>query len=403
MSRIILFLIAITIFSCTPAKESNGIRISEIQAPSTGHAEVPRLFSSAAGDVYMSWIEQDEDFSYLKYSILQGNQWSNPVKISEGDNWFVNWADFPSIIAGDGYLTAHWLQKRDQGTYDYDVQISTSTNGVNWSESFIPHKDELSAEHGFVSMLPMENGQFFATWLDGRNTKSEGNDHGNMEHSGAMTLRAGIFDIEGNTLNEWELDDRTCDCCQTTAVMTKEGPMVIYRDRSMSEVRDIYSTKLVAGKWTEPNPVAIDLWEIAGCPVNGPAAAISNDVIGVAHFSAAGNTPRVSLSLSYDNGDSFEKSITIAEGNTLGRVGISALKDERFAVSWLKTEGDLTLIMLSQYDLKGNLIGEYELSKTGASRASGFPVITEYQDQIIAAWTLEGEHSIIKTASLNLD
>ena len=72
----------------------------------------------------------------------------------------------------------------------------------------------------------------FATWLDGRNTKTSGHDHSQMEHSGAMTLRAGVFDSNGSTIDEWELDNMTCDCCQTAAAMTPNGPVVVYRDRS---------------------------------------------------------------------------------------------------------------------------------------------------------------------------
>ena len=36
------------------------------------------------------------------------------------------------------------------------------------------------------------------------------------------------------------LDARACDCCQTDAAMTSAGPVVVYRNRTEEEIRDIY-------------------------------------------------------------------------------------------------------------------------------------------------------------------
>jgi len=398
MRDLLFFTILIAFFSCQNTGEQLSIDISVINAPSSGHAEVPRLTTSDNGKVYMSWIEQDGENAELKYAELDGNTWSAPKLISKGNNWFVNWADFPSIIAGGDYLVAHWLQKRDQGTYDYDIHISTSQNGEDWSKSFIPHKDGISAEHGFVSMLPMKEKRFFATWLDGRNTKSTGHDP--KGHNGAMSLRAGIFDIDGNTIHEWELDEMTCDCCQTGAVMGPKGPIVVYRDRSENEIRDIYVTRLVENQWTSPRPVSVDLWQIAGCPVNGPAIAANSSAIAVAHFDAAGNTPKVKLSLSDDGGESFKPSIAIAEGNTIGRLGITSLSDNTFIVSWVRSIGGNATIMLSRYAINGDLIQEYEIGQTSAERASGFPVITSKGTEVVMAWTESDELNEVKTAKI---
>ena len=78
-------------------------------------------------------------------------------------------------MANGDQMAAHWLQKSDLGTYDYDVHMAMSSNGgTDWKEPFIVHNDGIAAEHGFASMLPMANGQNFITWLDGRYTKTEG-------------------------------------------------------------------------------------------------------------------------------------------------------------------------------------------------------------------------------------
>ena len=45
----------------------------------------------------------------------------------------------------------------------------------------------------------------------------------------------------------------------------------VYRDRTEAEIRDIAIVRLVDGIWSDPALVSADGWEIAGCPVNGPA------------------------------------------------------------------------------------------------------------------------------------
>ncbi|MDZ7647099.1 MAG: hypothetical protein U5K54_07905 [Cytophagales bacterium] len=117
------------------------------------------------------------------------------------------------------------------------MALVKSADGKEWSKPFLLNTDNKEAEHGFVTILPYGD-NFFVTWLDGRNTvmeNMEGDHHDG--HQGAMSLRAAIIDPNGNGLNEWELDNKTCDCCQTTAAITSNGPVVVYRDRSDEEIR----------------------------------------------------------------------------------------------------------------------------------------------------------------------
>ncbi len=60
-----------------------------------------------------------------------------------------------------------------------------------------------------------------------------------------MTIRGAIIDKQGNKSGEWELDNRVCDCCQTSTAITANGPIVVYRDRSDEEIRDISIVRLI--------------------------------------------------------------------------------------------------------------------------------------------------------------
>ena len=57
------------------------------------------------------------------------------------------------------------------------------------------------------------------------------------------------------------LDQRVCDCCQTSVAKTQDGPVAIYRDRSEEEIRDIYMVRIVIHLRPVPKPVFADNWQ----------------------------------------------------------------------------------------------------------------------------------------------
>src|SRR5688500_14242919 len=127
------------------------------------------------GRVYLSWIERLEEKRFaLRFARREGAGWSEPLTIAVGTNWFVNWADFPSLAAlPDGTLAAHWLARNGTGTYSYDVNISRSADGGRtWSAPLVPHRDGTQTEHGFVSLFPAGGARLGAVWLDGREMKN---------------------------------------------------------------------------------------------------------------------------------------------------------------------------------------------------------------------------------------
>ena len=404
MKRVTTLLILLTILlaSCNnkPAEESTTIQ--PLSSPAADGSEEPFLFTAQNGTVYLSWIERKEGIDQLRFSKLENGQWTPSELISEGDNWFVNWADYPSIMVNSEVMAAHWLQKRAEGTYDYDVRMSLSENeGAAWGESFIPHTDGVNAEHGFVSMLPMTNNRTFATWLDGRFTKSEeGHTEGGHGGAGAMTLRAAIFDKNGKAENEWELDHRVCDCCQTSAAMTTNGPIVVYRNRTEDEIRDMAIVRWENDAWSSPEIIHADDWNIAGCPVNGPSVAANGDFVAVSWFTASNEKPMVKLAVSNNAGKAFNEPIVISEETTIGRVGTTLLADNSIIVSWMETKNDGAQVMLGHYSKRGEELKRVEIAQSSTARSSGFPVVTSSGNNIYLAWTAVDETKQVKVTSV---
>ena len=399
------FLILCSIGVACSVKKSSIEQTSEIKilsSPSKSTSGEPFLFTDKDSTVYLSWIETSADKTILKFSSLQNNQWSEPMIIATGNTWFVNWADYPMIATNGKQFVAHFLDKSGEDTYAYDVKLTTSgDSGNKWTEPQVLHDDGKKVEHGFVTLIPYgEN--FFVTWLDGRNTEMEGMkemkgmDHHDGHH-GAMSLRAAVIDAKGNKIKEWELDNKTCDCCQTSAAITTNGPVVVYRDRSDKEIRDMSIVRFIDGQWSEPQTIHNDNWKIAGCPVNGPRVAWENNNLAVAWFSAATDTSQVNVIFSTDGGATFGRPIRVDEGTAIGRVDIVMIDDKSVMVSWM--EG--TIIKVAKVHSDGVKEPSIIIASSSESRSSGFPQMTKSGNQLIFAWRDDNEKNI-KVASITL-
>lgn len=400
-NNLYVLLLSVIAISCSQ-KKSDIDQIQSIRfipSPSKPNSAEPFLFTDSDSTVYLSWIEKSEEKSILKLSSLDNNQWTEAITIASGNSWFVNWADYPMIAANGQNLVAHFLDKSGESTYAYDVKLTTSANkGKTWTDPVILHDDKKQAEHGFVTLLPYGD-NFFVTWLDGRNTVMEGMegmDH-HEGHHGSMSLRAAIIDAKGNKINEWELDNKTCDCCQTTAAITSNGPIVIYRDRSDEEIRDMSIVRLIDSQWTAPKAIHNDNWKIAGCPVNGPRVASEGNNLVITWFSAATDTSRVNVIFSTDGGSTFGNAIRIDEGSAIGRVDIALIDDKSAMVSWM--EG--TMIKAAKVHADGTIEPSITIATSSKSRSSGFPQMTKSRNQLIFAWTDDNEKNI-KVATIPL-
>lgn len=386
-------MMVLLIISCNQSQQQDNPAhntVTALASPVDTASAEPYLYTDPAGTVYLSWIEKRKEQSALKYARLIDGQWSAPTVINSGSNWFVNWADYPMLAAdGQGNMVAHFLEKSEKGTYTYDVKLVSSVDsGTSWGAPRILNEDGKKAEHGFVSLVPYKE-DFFVSWLDGRNAAVEGMDHGG--HHGQMTLRGAIITTRGEKSGEWELDGRVCDCCQTSAAITSNGPVVVYRDRSTDEIRDISIVRMVNGQWTAPRPVFSDNWKIAGCPVNGPRIDALGNHVAVGWFtSPMEGKGQVSVALSHDGGASFGAPIRIEEGKAIGRVDVLMIDEKTAMVSWM--EG--STIKVTRVHADGTKEPSITVAASSEARSSGFPQMTRSGNHLIFAWTDANEKTI---------
>ncbi|WP_425392034.1 exo-alpha-sialidase [Ekhidna sp.] len=399
------YLPLLTLFTFCTTTESSDTETEHllelVSLPVSENSNLPHLIKGADNNFYMSWIEKrDSNWVDFKYAYMVDGKWSNPERIASGNDWFVNWADYPMLaVDKDGNKIAHYLAKSSAGTYSYDVNIVLKPDtAIEWSSPVIPHRDGTPTEHGFVTMLPNNDGSFLLSWLDGRNTGSEG--HGDHESGGAMTIRSAIIDMNGKLSEEYELDGRVCDCCQTGGALTHDGAIIVYRDRSVDEVRDMaFVTKTDSG-WSQPQLVAQDNWNIAGCPVNGPRIASYNKTVASAWFTSALGRPMVKIA--FKTREKFSEPIVVDNTSPIGRVDIAMLSNEEAIVSWLDG-GDASTIKYRKVNINGSMSPVTIVAEMSESRGSGFPQMEAINGEIYFAWTdVNEQSSVIKLAKVHL-
>ena len=388
--------LAVTLFIATGCTPDVTAGPQALDNPAGSNSRYPHVASTTDGTIYMSWLQAvADDATAVMVARFDGVQWSPPVRVTAGTNLFINWADFPAVSEyRPGHLLVHWLERSAAKPYAYDVRVAISADaGVTWSAPLTPHTDGTTTEHGFVSHIPGADGPGLI-WLDGRRTAT----------GGAMQLRYAALDDNGRIVNEDILDERVCDCCQTAAGRLDDRLIAAYRDRSLTEVRDIAVTIQSDAGWAAPFVVAPDGWRIDGCPVNGPALDVSGSAVAVAWYTEANDKPAVRLARSTDRANSFRETTLELSAEPLGRVDVLMLDDGEIAVSWLERTANGAAIKLRRFDLHGRPGPQIEVAAVGANRASGFARMARAGKRLVIAWTdTSGDQPTVRSAIVGLD
>ncbi|MGM0589190.1 MAG: hypothetical protein ACQETE_12285 [Bacteroidota bacterium] len=376
---------------------------------SNGITGEPNLTQNPDGSrLYLSWVEETSDttaqlwYATLDQSGLHEGRWSRPTLLLQGTHWFVNWADFPSLLVDQqGVRMMHWLQKIPGGTYAYHVNLKRRLSDNSWSDPITPHKDGSPTEHGFVSLsqLPTENS--LAIWLDGRAMADEDPPH-------AMTLRSTEITPTGAIQHSHLIDNWVCDCCQTDATSFDGTVLTAYRNRTPNEIRDIALAAYhpQTHQWDTLGVIWPDQWEIGGCPVNGPALASDQSTAGLAWFTQARDTAKVQLGVlnkQLKPATEFSEPIRIDEGNPLGRIDVVTTHGG-YLVTWVEQLEEQTAQIMGRFvSVQGNAEPAVALAAIDPSRRSGFPRVAILgNDLVISLTKVQDEKSSTKIESLSI-
>jgi hypothetical protein len=365
--------------------------VQPLASPAGAASSVPQM--TVEGDrVVLSWVEREGTKSTLKFAERTVAGWSAPMVVVASDRLMVNSADVPSVRAmPDGSLAAHWMQESGPDPEAYDLRVAWSADGKSWSAPVAPNRDKTMSQHGFATLFPVAGGGTGVVWLDGRTT------HGD---EGDMQLRAAMFDKAHKPLSDTLIDSRVCECCPTSVALGADGPIAAYRDRTAGEIRDIYVTRLAAGRWSMPARVHLDNFKIEACPINGPAIAASGTDVVVAWFTAPNEQERSYVAFSHDGGRTFGTATRVEDAGTLGRMQVALAPDGAAIVGWVEFANEKSTFKIRRIDARGTRGPGVAVAAMSGTR---LPRLAMARSEITLAWTESlKDSSQVKTARIAL-
>ncbi len=374
---------------------------AQLAVPAADGSGQPRLSAGPGGQLVMSWLQPDGDGYALEYARFGHGAWGPAATVARGENLFVNWADLPSVrpITADVWV-AHWLALKPDSFESYDIEYAVSADGgKTWSAGRKLNADNVLAEHGFVSLFPWK-GEIGAVWLDGRRTAQEGQEADSAPPGDAappagqplpagMSLRYARLAYDGRVDARGEIDALVCDCCKTDAAQTEAGPVIIYRDRTPAEIRDVAVRRASADGWSTPVVLGPDHWKIEGCPVNGPAIAARGGTVVAAWFTAANGEPKVRVARSGDGGATFGAPVDVDADGAFGQVDVVLLEGGAAVVSWWRRADDAQHIALAirKVAADGRLGPTLLVARNESARPLDVPQMAEADGRLVFAWT----------------
>ncbi len=381
---------AAVLAACGPRPEAGseslgGLR--DVGFPGASGSAQARLAADSDGRPVLSWLEPaGDDAVALKYAVFEGGALGAAREVTRGSDLFVNWADLPSVqpITADVWV-ANWGKYAAGSAGAYHVATTVSGDGGrSWAASVQLNDDDTEAEHGFVEPFAWGD-EIGAFWLDGRQLAEWSFDE--PDKLLGTSLRVAKLDYSGQVVGREIVDELVCDCCQVNSALTSRGPVVVYRDRTPEEIRDIF-VRREADAWAVPVPVGADNWHIEGCPVNGPAIAARGERVAVAWFTAAGGAPRVRFAWSVDAGASFAPALELDGAGSFGQVGL-VLADggTAFATWWRAAAGGGTDLVLRTVAPDGALGAPRAIAHSSTTQPVDVPQIMAAGDDLLVAWT----------------
>jgi hypothetical protein len=366
--------------SSAPAAPAWTVTIEPLDIPAAASTSQPQLTVSNRG-VLMSWLEQGETDFTLRFAERSGTAWSAAQKVASSKDWFISSADVPSVMRmRDGTLVANWYPAVDFRLEAYDIRLTYSKDeGKTWAPPLVPHHDKTRTQHGFVSMFEMPSGGLGLVWLDGRN---QGKEPENAE----MALYFASFDAAWKQTAETSANTRVCECCTTSAVVTPDGVVAAFRDRSAKEVRDVHVTRLENGAWSEAQVVHADNWEIDACPVNGPAITARGRQLAAAWFTGKDDKGQAFAAFSPDAGRTWGAPIRLDDQSSLGHVDIELLDDGSAVATWVEFADGRSQFKMRRVESSGMRSAAINVA-TGPGRISGYPRMARNGNELIFAWT----------------
>ena len=371
--QLLVFLLALVFLPARPGFGQE-LKLEAIPNPSAQGSLQSHWGIAPDGSPLLSWVEAADGAYSLRYAVRRGTTWSEARNIVAGRHLWRHPAELPELVSlPDGSLLAHWVEKGKDSSDAEDVIVSSSGDGIHWSEPLMAHHDHSPVQHGLASMAASGPHEASIFWLQA--LKGE---------DGPVSLMRTVVGADGKEIREEDLDSDVCSCCPTSTVKTSKGLLVAYRGHTPQDIRDIAVLRFENGKWSTSKILNPDKWQINACPVNAASAASRDNVVAIAWYTEANDNPRVQIVFSTDAGTTFGKPAVLSSRDAQGYVSTALTSDGAF-VSWIE-EGERSAAIKVRFISSAGAAGPV-LEVAGGSRQSlGYPQLMHAGSETWIAW-----------------
>jgi hypothetical protein len=339
-----------------------------LSTESTDAAE-PVMVAAGDGTLYVAWVEhapKKQADLFLTRLDQNGQALSRPVRVNPRAGEASAWrGDPPTLaVARDGAIYVGWTGRSAPEGHATDIFLSASRDGGRTFETPVRvNDDQKQVVHGMHSLAIDGSGRIFMAWLDERNVEMEmPGEKGKMdEHKMEANREVYLASSSdgGRTFSPNRFIAReACPCCKSALTVGADGRVYVgWRQVLPGNYRHIAVAASADGGQTFSQPVIAsdDKWMIAGCPVSGPALAVTSDnALRVLWYSAGeAGSPGLYWSESRDGGKSFSSRQALMEGAMFGNPHLIAGPDNTLTAVWESNHKEGSKIVIARLDRAG--------------------------------------------------
>jgi hypothetical protein len=387
------------------ARSADGARAVRVSVEGTDAAE-PAVASGRDGAAYVAWVEhrgKDADVLLARVG-ADGRTQGTPARVNPEAGAATAWRGDPPTLAAapDGTVYVGWTARNAStgAQHANDLYLSASHDG---GRTFAPpvkvNDDRKPAVHGMHSLAVAADGRVHLAWLDERNTgepqpsaMAEGHHtEGNREVFAAYSIDGGrTFSANRRVASD------ACPCCKTALALGAGGRLYVgWRQVLPGDFRHIAVAASADGGRTFSPTVIVsdDRWQIAGCPVSGPALAVGDDGALRVLWYSEGEAGEKGLywSESRDGGLSFTPRRPFAENGARGTPVLTHDGSRNLVAVWEGGGDDATRPMAARLSEDGEVVGGVAPTDGGQ-----LPAATVAGGQVFIAYVTEtgGAHGV---------
>lgn len=375
------------------AQTLNAAQSVRISADGADAAE-PAVAAGRDGTAYVAWVEHGragEADVWLARFDGAGQPLTRRVRVNPEPGGATAWfGDPPTVaVAPDGTVYVGWTARAVGGVHASTLELSASRDGGQSVAAPVRvNDDDVPGVHGLHSLAVAPDGRVCVAWLDERNVAPPPQVHApaTSGHHLAESNRDVFFAFSADGGRSFSPNRRVaaaaCPCCKTSVVAGTDGRVYVgWRQVLPGDYRHVAVTASADGGRTFAPAVVVsdDRWQLAGCPVSGPALSIEADGALRVLWYSAGEAGAVGLywSESRDGGRTFEPRRAFAGSS--GRATPSLLSH---AAVWEdKDDGGATCITTAHLTTDGEAA-----PSAVVARAGELPAAAEAQGQMFVAY-----------------